>query len=45
MTYRKGFDHLGNQLPQTKPAWHHKAIQAMGWATVAVCIFILIWVR
>lgn len=45
MTYRQGFDHLGNQVTPPKPDWQHKTIQVVGWATVAVCFFILVWIR
>jgi len=45
MTYRQGFDHLGNQVPPPKADWQHKTIQVVGWATVAACILMLAWVR
>ncbi len=45
MKYSQHFDRLGNQLPPPKPDWQHKTIQVCAWATVAVCFFMLVWVR
>ncbi len=45
MTYRDGFDNLGNPLPTPKPDWQHKLIQRGAWITALVCIGMLIWLR
>ena len=45
MTYRQGFDHLGNPVPPPKSDWQHRLIQRASWATVVVCIGIMVWVR
>lgn len=45
MTYREGFDSLGNQLPPPKPNWQHHVLWSACGLFIAACIFILLWVR
>ena len=45
MTYRDGFDRLGNQLPTPKTSWPHKLIQRLSWTVVAGCIAAMLWGR
>lgn len=45
MTYRDGFDKLGNQLPPPPATWKHRAIQRAGILVIVVCVFYLVWVR
>lgn len=45
MTYREGFDSLGNQVPPPKPDWQHRAIQYACGLCIAACVFILVWMR
>jgi hypothetical protein len=45
MSYRDGFDSLGNPLPTRKADWQQKLIQRGAWFTAAVCCGMLIWLR
>lgn len=41
MTYRDGFDRLGNQLPQPRPNWHHRLLWRVCVASIAINILLL----
>ncbi len=46
MTYRQGFDHLGNPVAKPcKPDWQHRLIRRASWTVVAACIAIMVWGR
>lgn len=50
MTYRQAFDPLGRPRPlptlhKPKISWVHRAIRWASCAVIAVCAFILLWVR
>ena len=50
MNYRQAFDPLGRPRPlprlqQPKASWVHRTIRWASCAAIAVCMFILIWVR
>lgn len=45
MTYRQGFDRLGNQLPPRRPNWYQRLVIRISCAVVSGCVFAMLWVK